>query len=273
MEESADRRILVTGASSGVGRELAIRSAAPGVSLWLLGRNRVRLTEVADRVRAKGASVTTVELDLLDLEAAGEFLRSSFPEGFRVDRVYLAAAITAFGEVRETLPEDWDRLYRMNLLSPVQMARHFYANMAKQGHGEIVLISSLAAYAGYPTATAYATMKAGLLGLHRSLWQEGRVHGVSVHHVSLGYVRTGIYKSAIYRKTDYESTMSSIRKMGLKIISPERAAEGIVRSVDKGRHDFGVPAYASLMKWTAPRFPFLIGLIHSRIMGIFRSGS
>lgn len=266
-----ERRILVTGASSGVGREIAIQSAAPGVSLWLMGRDHERLQEVESAVMEKGAEATVIEMDLRDLDAVETFLKDKFPADLRIDRVYLAAAVTAFGEVHETLPEDWNQIYRMNLLSPVQMAGHFYANMVEQGHGAIVLISSLAAYAGYPTATAYATTKAGLLGLYRSLSHEGRAHGVSVHHVSLGYVETGIYQSAIYRKTDCERTMRSIRKLGLKIITASVAARGIIRGVDSGKTDFGVPAYASAIKWIAPRFPFLLGSVHARIMKLFHA--
>ena len=273
MQVADNRRIVVTGASSGIGREIAIQSAAPGVSLWLIGRNSERLRDVENAVREKGAEATVVEIDLRNLEAVDEFLNEDFPKGLRVDRVYLAAAITAFGEVHETLTEDWDQIYRMNLLSPLQMTRYFYEGMVGEGRGSIVLISSLAAYAGYPTATAYATTKAGLLGLHRSLWQEGRTHGVSVHHASLGYVETEIYRSAIYRKTDYRKTMDSIRKIGLPIISPETAAKGIIAKVDRGKNDFGVPFYASAMKWIAPRFPFVIELVHARMMSIFRNSS
>ncbi len=273
MQAAGERNILVTGASSGIGREIAIQSAAPGVSLWLFGRDSARLNEIGKSVREKGADATLVEIDLRDLDAVDQYLKRNFPPEVRVDRLYLAAAITAFGEVHEMLAHDWDQLYRMNLLSPLQMTRHFYGNMVGVGGGRIVLISSLAAYAGYPTATAYATMKAGLLGLHRSLWQEGRTHGVSIHHVSLGYVRTGIYRAAVYRKTDYRETMDSIRKLGLPMISAESAARGIIAKVDRGLNDFAVPFYASMMKWIAPRFPAVITLVHARIMRIFHHKS
>ncbi|QTN34020.1 SDR family NAD(P)-dependent oxidoreductase [Akkermansiaceae bacterium] len=263
-------RIVVTGASSGIGRELSVQLAQPGREFWLIGRDTVRLAEVAAIVRGKGATAETVELDLGDLGAAGDFLSRNFPESKGVDWVYLCAAITAFGEVKDTLIGDWERLYRLNLLSPVQLARHFYANMAGKRRGHIVLISSLAAYAGYPTATAYATMKAGLLGLYRSLYHEGASHGIRIHHVSLGYVGTGIYKSAIYRNTTYEKTMEGIRRLGFGFLSAEEAARKIISEAAKGKSEFAVPAYATAMKWVAPRMPFLIGIIHRRIMRIFR---
>jgi NAD(P)-dependent dehydrogenase (short-subunit alcohol dehydrogenase family) len=265
--------IVVTGASSGIGREIAVQLAAPDREIWLLGRDRQRLDEVASLVRARGAEAECVELDLHDLESVGNFLNRSLPSGKRVDWLYLVAAITAFGEVKDMLPEDWERLYRVNLLSPLQMISHCYANMVGFGAGNIVMISSLGAYTGYPTATAYATMKAGLLGLYRSLHYEGKSHGVSVYHASLGYVGTSIYRSAIYRGTSYPKTMESIRRLGFRFLSAEEAARRVIEKVGMGKGEFAVPAYAAAMRWVAPRMPFVIGFVHRRIMAIFREMS
>lgn len=273
MPEIATETILVTGASSGIGRELAIQLAGPGCEIWLVGRNRERLEQVGERTRSKGAVPRIVELDLSDIDEAGRFLTENFPSDKRVDAVYLVAAVTLFGEVRDTLPEDWDRIYRTNLLSPVQWVRHFYAEMVEAKAGTIVIVSSLAAYSGYPTATAYATMKAGLLGLFRSLWYEGRSHGVSFHLASPGYVDTGIYRSATFRKTSFDKTMRQIEGLGFGVISADDSAARIIRSVRRGRKEFAFPAYASVLKWIAPRSPSIIGAIHSKIVKGFRQTS
>lgn len=273
MHEVAGETIVVTGASSGIGRELAIQLSRPGCEIWLVGRDRDRLDQVAEQARLKGAVPVVVELDLSDIEDAGRFLEETFRPDKRVDAVYLVAAITIFGEVRDTLPEDWDRIYRTNLLSPIQWVRHFYATMVAAKAGKIVMVSSLAAYSGYPTATAYATMKAGLLGLFRSLWYEGRSHGVAIHLASPGYVDTGIYRTATFRKTSYDKTMCQIDSLGFDVISAESSATRILRSVGRGESEFAFPAYASLMKWIAPRMPFLIDIVHTRIVNCFRKTS
>jgi short-subunit dehydrogenase len=273
MPEAARQTIVVTGASSGIGRELAVQLASPGCEIWLVGRNTERLDQVAGQVRLKGAIPRVVALDLADLDEADRFLAETFPEGKTVDVIYLAAAVTLFGEVCDTLPEDWDRIYRTNLLSPIQWARHFYAKMVEEKAGAIVIVSSLAAYSGYPTATAYATMKAGLLGLFRSLWYEGRTRGVAIHLASPGYVDTGIYQSATYRQTSYEKTMRQIAGLGFGAISAEDAATRIIHSVQRGEKEFAFPAYASLMKWVAPRMPLLINVVHSKMIKCFRQAS
>lgn len=270
---AAAQTIVVTGASSGIGRELAIQLAAPEREIWLIGRDSARLEEVAGKVRDGGGVPHAVPLDLSDLDAAAVFLTKNFPSGKRVDAVYLAAAVTMFGEVKDTLGEDWQRIYRTNLLSPVQWTLHFYGNMVREKSGRIVTISSLAAYAGYPTAVAYATMKAGLLGLFRSLVYEGKAHNVGIYLASPGYVDTPIYKSAVFRNTSYEEIMRQIKGLGFRILPAEETARIILRAVARGEHQFALPSYASLMKWAAPRFPLLIDLVHARIIKGFRQAS
>lgn len=269
MQNFDQKAILITGASSGIGRELALQLASPDCRIWLIGRNLERLNEVAEEVRKRGGDARPFQLDLSDFDAVKLFMEKEFRPEVRVDCVYLAAAITGFGEIKDMLREDWERIYRTNLLSPVQMTCHFYRGMVERKSGKIVLVSSLAAYSGYPIAVPYATMKAGLLGLYRSLWYEGKVHGVSIFHVAPGYVETEIYRSAIFRKTNYENTMKQIGKLGFKPMRSADAARSIIRGVKRGKREFAFPAYASVLKWMSSRFPFVITLVHRRMVKLF----
>lgn len=273
MHAAAEETIVITGASSGIGREIALRLSAPGRRIWMIGRDQERLEEVAAQSRSMGATVTTAALDLTDLDSAARFLDGTFPEEVRVDQVFLAAAVTQFGEVKDTQREDWNRIYLTNLLSPIQWMRHFYAGMVKRRAGRIVLISSLAAYTGYPTATAYATAKAGLLGLYRSMWHEGRAHGVAFHIASPGYVDTRIYQSAVFRGTTYEKIMAQTKRMGFPMLSAPDAAARILRAIEKGRSEFSLPAYATVLRWLSYRLPFLIAHIHTKVIKQFREAS
>ena len=268
-----EKVIVVTGASSGIGRELALQLAAPGVELWLIGRDQARLDEVSARVAACGALPRVSAMDLSDIDNAGRFLGEHFPEGKRVDEIYLAAAVTLFGEVKDTFASDWQLAYQTNLLSPVQWTVHFYKGMVAAGAGRIVIISSLAAYAGYPTATGYATMKAGLLGLYRSLVHEGKFHHVNIHIASPGYVETNIYKRAVYRNTTYEKVMEQIQTLGFKVLSASDTAAMILCNVRSGKRQFAMPFYASFFKWMATRCPSGIDVIHRKILKSFRQPS
>lgn len=273
MKPQVPETIVVTGASSGIGRELAIQLAAPGREIWLVGRDEKRLAETRDAIASKGGEAKIVTLDLSDLEVSARYLDETFPSERRVDQVYLSAAVTLFGEAQDILPEDWDRLYKTNLLSVVQWTHHFYRGMVERRGGRIVLISSLVGYAGYPSATVYATMKGGLVGLFKSLWHEARDHGVSIHLASPGYVRTRIYEVATFRGTSYEKTMEVIKGMGFGLEEPDEMAEMIISKVAKGKSEFAIPGYAALVKWIAPRMPWVLSPMHARMMKLFRSAS
>jgi len=258
---------LVTGASSGIGSELAVLLAEPGRTIWLLGRDTGRLEEVAARVRAKGAEARTKSLDLADLEAAERFLRDELGE---VDEVYLSAARSVFGEVKDLAAEDWEQIYRVDLLSVAQWVREFHGRMAERGGGRIVIVSSLAGYAGYPTSTPYAAAKSGLLGLFRTMWHEGRAHGIDYHLVSPGYVRTRIYEAAILRGIDHQGVQGMLDDFGFGMMDPEEAARRIVRGVGRGRKEIVFPGYARMLAALATRFPGILPPIHKRMVGLFR---
>lgn len=269
MSTPAVKEILITGASSGIGMELARQLGVPGHRVWLVARSRDKLDALAAEIRAAGGMAEVRALDLSDIEGCGSFL-AQFTKEVRLDELYLAAAVSIFGEVKDIQPEDWDLIYRTDLLSYVQWTQAVYEAMAKVRRGRIVLVSSLAGYAGYPTSVPYATMKAGLLGLFRTLRHEAPGQGVSVHLVSPGYVRTGIYRSAIYRRSNFDNTLKQIDEMGFKMIEPSEAAEIILKGIKAGKEEIVFPGYAKVLAWIAPRFPGLVKGIHNRMVKRFR---
>lgn len=271
MTSSDHNTIVITGASSGIGRELAIQLAAPGRSLWLVARNEERLAEVGEIVQTKGAEARIIALDISDVDAGERFLKAEVRSGRRIDQLYFAAAVSLFGEVKDVLEEDWDRLYRTDLLSCVQWVHAVYSGMVARRSGAIVIVSSLAGYIGYPTSVPYAAMKAGLVGLFRSLRYEAEQYGVRLHLVAPGYVDTGIYRAAAYRGTSYEDTMKVIAAMGFKMISAERAAAATIKGVTSGKREIVFPGYARVMAALGLRIPWGVSVTHDLMLKRFRS--
>ena len=273
MNSSPKETIVITGASSGIGRELAIQLAKAGRLIWILGRNQDRLEAVASEISSKGGEAKIAYFDLVEEDTTAKFLEKNFPVGTKVDQVYFAAAITSFGEMQDFLPEDWNHMYQLDLVSQIQMIHHFYTEMVKRRAGELIFVSSLSAHTGYPTAIPYATMKAGLLGLFRSLKYEAKPHGVAIRHAALGFVDTSIYENAIYRGTTYEQTKESIRSLGFKKLTASEAAEGILEGIRDGKTEIMLPGYARMLSWIAPRMPIVVSLIHRRMMNLYRKNS
>ena len=227
-----------------------------------------KATWVAE-IRAKGGAAEVLVRDLSDIDGNAAFLEG-FTREVKLDELYLAAAVSIFGEVKDIQTEDWDQIYRTDLLSYAQWVQAFYEQMAARRRGRIVMVSSLAGYAGYPTSVPYATMKAGLVGLFRTLRYEAPGRGISVHLVSPGYVRTEIYRSAIYRRSNFDNTLKQIDEMGFKMIEPDKAAEAILKGIARGKEEIVFPGYAKMMAWLAPRFPFFVRGIHERMVKRFR---
>lgn len=263
------KEIVVTGASSGIGYELALQLAAPGRRIHLVARSEEKLDALAVQIRTAGAEAVVLPLDLSEIEEAGVALERLLAD-VKVDELYLAAAVSIFGEVKDIQAEDWDRIYRTDLLSVAQWTQMVYSQMASRRSGRIVTIGSLSSYAGYPTSVPYAAMKAGLLGLYKTLRYECKQVGVKVHFVAPGYVDTPIFDTAIYRRSNSQATRQQINEMGFGMLSPKESARLILLGVAAEKGEIVFPGYAKLLSWLAPRFPWLLNPIHNRMVKRFR---
>lgn len=190
--------IVVTGASSGIGRETALRYADMGARLALGARSEDALARVADECRAAGAADVLIHAtDIAQADQVQSLFDATQARFGRIDIAIQCAAITAFGRFEDVPAETFDKIVRTNLMGSANVARcaltHFTANEA----GHLVLIGSLLGTAAVPYQSAYVASKFGLNGLVRSLRQEhSHLPGVRVHGIYPGPVDTPVYGTA-----------------------------------------------------------------------------
>lgn len=183
---------LVTGGGSGIGRQTAIVFAAEGASVLIADRYEDDATATAEMVKAEvGESAQTlpVRTDIAREAEIEELARTCADTYGRVDVVVNNAGIRDYGPVTETEQERWDQIYAVNLRGAALVSKHFIPLMRPTG-GAIVIVSSVHATAGRPGMILYDSMKAGLLGMTRSMACDHAADGIRVNAVLPGRTLT-----------------------------------------------------------------------------------
>ncbi len=182
---------LVTGASRGIGRAIALRLAAMGAQMLLLGRDRKALDSAAAEILASGGTARAIACDLTD-EAAVAPLNTQLEPRQSCDILVNAAGIGNMGKpLHEMSVADFDAVMATNIRAPFLLMKAVVPGMVARGGGVIVNISSLAGQGPLPRGAAYAASKWGLNGLSYSVAEELREHNIRVSVVAPGSVNTG----------------------------------------------------------------------------------
>lgn len=217
----AKRRFAITGASSGLGRQLALDYAAPGVVLSLTGRNAERLAETAAACEAKGAQARAVVLDAGDAQAVKDWIAALEAEG-PIDVLIANAGVMTGPPDDRSLDgiEAANALIRTNLLGVVNAVEAVAPHMAARGSGRIAVIASTASFRGLPYMPAYAASKAGV-----------RIYGESVRGrlaplgVAVTVASPGFFASPMTERFHGDKPLQ---------VSTKVAADRIRRALDKG---------------------------------------
>jgi NAD(P)-dependent dehydrogenase (short-subunit alcohol dehydrogenase family) len=177
---------LITGASKGLGKAMALELGKAGAALALVSRDAAKLGEVAEEVRATGAEAEVFQTDVADerqvLDLEGAVIAKLGTPCILINNagINLRKAITEF-----TLAE-WHSVVDTNLTSAFLMCRSFVPHMRGEGYGRIINLTSIMSHVSLPGRTAYSASKAGLLGLTRSLALELAPEGITVNGISPG---------------------------------------------------------------------------------------
>ena len=190
--------LLVTGASSGIGRAVALAAAADGSHLALAAREEAALHEVARWCDSAGAASTLVtSTDVGDDSAVARCFSSVVERHGRVDAVIHCAAVLAYGRTEEIPADVFDAVLRTNVTGSINVARHALVQMRRQQRGSIVLVGSIAGHVASPQMSPYILSKWLTRALARQLEIENRdMDEINIAYVAPGGVDTPIYEHA-----------------------------------------------------------------------------
>ena len=187
-----NRVMLVTGATSGMGRACARRLAAEGARVAAAGRRRERLDQLAVELAADGAEVLTLAGDVRDEATGVRWVRDTVARFGALDGLVNAAGVIGPGSAADTPTAEWDRVMDSNLRSIFLLTRAAIPELAKR-KGAIVNLSSVGGLRPYPNLVAYCVSKAGLDQLTRCTALDLAPLGVRVNAVNPGVVVTELH--------------------------------------------------------------------------------
>ncbi|MET0065059.1 MAG: SDR family oxidoreductase [Candidatus Thiodiazotropha sp.] len=221
------KRILLTGASGGIGSHVASILAEKGARLALVDRNYQALEETAARF-ARDDQPLILSVDLLDAKARNAAVDQAVAHLGGIDLLINNAGMMSFRPFHEEDPEIIQRVVQLNTLVPMQLTHKVLPYMLEQDSGRIVNVGSTFGSIAFAWFAAYSTSKFGLRGFSEALRRELAHTGVGVTYVAPRAVKTKLNSSAIYR-------MAETVKMNMD--EPEWVAARIVESIEKLRND------------------------------------
>lgn len=209
---------LVTGASSGIGREMALQLAALGHPLLLVARNEAALQEVAQKVRATcDVPAWILPVDLSQPNAAREIFEFTTFQNLEVQVLVNNAGVGHYGEHVAQSSERLSAMLQLNVVALTELSQRFGAAMKERKSGRILNVASTAAYQPTPFFAAYGASKAFVLNFSEALAMELADHGVTVSCLSPGPTETNFF-SGIDNGTshfDQKDDARSVAKIGI----------------------------------------------------------
>ncbi len=238
MRELRDRRCLITGAASGIGRATALAAAERGAVLHLTDIQP--LEEVVAAVERGGGRVGSATVaDIADHGAVVALAEEVHAAGGSVDVVMNIAGVSTWGSIERLRHSDWQKMIDVNLMGPISVLECFVPPMIEAGRGgHVVNVSSAAGLFGLPWHAAYSASKFGLRGVSEVLRFDLRRHGIGVSLVCPGAVRTPLVDSVEIVGVDRSNPRirKAISRFERHAVSPERVAERIFEGIEKDRY-------------------------------------
>jgi short-subunit dehydrogenase len=256
------KNIWITGASSGIGKAVAIEISKAKTNLILSGRNESKLKEVAAQCKKNGSTAQVILFDLGDEKSVVSAAEAVLSKKIKIDALYHFGGISQRSFVNET-PLDIDRkIFEVNFFGTVALTKAVLSRMVENGGGQIAVTSSIVGKFGFPYRSAYAASKHALHGFFESLRAENKKNNIRVSVIIPGRIKTDISLNAIDKNGQPHSKMDEGQEKGK---SAETTAKIICRKLKKEQKEILVGGTELLMVYIRRFIPSLYYYMSSRV--------
>jgi NAD(P)-dependent dehydrogenase (short-subunit alcohol dehydrogenase family) len=241
MRDFNGKSVVVTGAGSGIGQQIALAFAKRGARLSVADINADRLEATRKEIEAMGNTVKSWVVDVSKAEQVKDFCDAVYNEMGRVDVLCNNAGVAVGGFLEDIPLEDWEWIFGVNLWGIIHGLHYFYPRMIKQGGGgHICNTASGAGLVPMPVLVPYCTTKYGVVGLCEAFRPEAALHRIGVSAICPGTVTTNITKdSRIDSGTTKYTPSQVLEKVNQLYVKrnyqPDRVAAAVVKAVEKNK--------------------------------------
>jgi short-subunit dehydrogenase len=222
------KRILLTGATGGIGYPLALALVAKGARLALVDRNKARLDEVRNEIAANGGIALGISIDLLEMRAPVRVVEQVVQELGGVDILINGAGLIDFTLFQQHDPERIAKIMQINAVVPMTLARAVLPHMLARQSGHIVNIGSTFGSIGFPHHAAYSASKFAVRGFSEALRRELADSGVGVTYIAPRATRTAL---------NDDKAVRMMQANRITMDDPAEVAQIIVRAIERERKE------------------------------------
>ena len=247
-----NKTILITGASSGIGKQSAIEFAKLGANIVLVARRKEKLDELANELKKFNVSVLVYSCDVSDKEQVKEMSKTVLEKFDYIDVLVNNAGFAIYGSVKNLSIEEIESQMETNYFGMMYCIKNFLPSMLEKKSGHIVNVASVAASFGLPGIASYCASKFAMLGFSEGLKHELSGTGVGITVVSPIMVRTDFFDHPSFEKMPKYSSTS---------LSSKTVAKAILKASNSPRLEIIVPSVVRSAVWLKHTFPYFINPI------------